>query len=125
MSKFSRLGIISGAVIFPSLAFAANMTLKDLMAKAADYLNQALLLLMGLAVLMFVWYVIQFFIKPSDKDRTEGSKYIMYSVIGFFVILSFWGIVNILQNTFGLNYGRPNTWNEIFPTNTGGSYNSF
>lgn len=74
------------------------------------YLNQALFLLMAFAIVMFVWYIIQFFIKP-DSDKKEAGNYVMYSVIGFFVILSIWGIVRILTNTFGLTntYSAPTT----------------
>jgi len=83
----------------------------------AYYLNLALGLLMGIAVVMFVFYVIKYFIMPNE-DRKQAGQYVMYSVIGFFVILSFWGLVNIVQNTFGLqNYG--NNWQNVqslFPT---------
>jgi amino acid permease len=94
------------------------------------YLNQALVLLMGLAIIIFVWYVIQYFIRPNE-DRTNASSYVMWSLIGFFVILSFWGLVNILQNTFGLqnSYNRPASWadfSNLFPTGSGsGNPSSF
>lgn len=89
------------------------------------YLNQALVLLIGLAVVIFVWYVIQYFIKPNE-ERTKAAEYVMYSLIGFFVILSFWGLVNILQNTFGLKneQNAPASWTSfknIFPGGSGGS----
>ncbi len=89
------------------------------------YLNQALVLLIGLAVVIFVWYVIQYFIKPNE-ERTKAAEYVMYSLIGFFVILSFWGLVNILQNTFGLKneQNAPASWTSfknIFPGGSSGS----
>ena len=70
---------------------------------------------------MFVWYVIQYFIQPNDK-RAEGAQYVMWAVIGFFVILSMWGIVNILTNTFNLGNNNPSSWSSIsnlFPTDGG------
>jgi hypothetical protein len=77
------------------------------------YFNQALALLMGVALIIFVWYVIQYFIKPNE-DRKNASSYVMWSLIGFFVILSFWGLVNILQNTFGLqNERNAPSWSNI------------
>lgn len=82
------------------------------------YLNLALVLLMAAAVVIFVFYVIKYFIVSTD-NRGEAGKYVMYSVIGFFVILTFWGLVNILQNTFGLqSYNQSQTWTSfqsIFP----------
>ncbi len=80
---------------------------------AASYMNKFLLLLMGFAVLMFVWNVVMYFIRPSEGDRAEGSKYIMWSLIGFFVILSMWGLVNVLTGTFNLD-NKPASWGQYF-----------
>jgi hypothetical protein len=107
-----------GSTLLPLMAFASNKTLNDLVATAAGYLNEALALLMGLAVVMFVWYVIKYFIQPSEKARSEGSQYVMWSVIGFFVIFSMWGIVNILISTFDLGSNSAGSWanmSNLFP----------
>lgn len=105
---------VTASVLVPAISYAASLTLKGLASIAAEYLNIALRLLMGFAVLMFVWYVIQYFIRggESQKSRTEAGQYILWSIIGFFVILSFWGLVNILTSTFDLNSSAP-TWNSI------------
>lgn len=112
------------AIFAPFVVLAADKDLKYLINQIIDYLNQVLFLLMGLAVIMFVWYIIQYFIRPNDsaEGRKQAGLYLMYSLIGFFVILSFWGIVNILRNTFGDNLGnqanRPSSWTDfgnLFP----------
>lgn len=94
-------------------------TLASVITLITGYLNQFLFLFMGVAVVMFVFYVIKYYFR-ADADRAEGAKYVMYSIIGFFVILSFWGIVNILQNTFGLqndtNYSTvQSSYKALFP----------
>lgn len=107
------LGLASIGLILPAIVFAQQVTLASLMALAASYLNTALQLLMGLAVVMFVWYVIKYFIMSAEsKGRGEAGQYILWSLIGFFVILSFWGLVNILTATFNLNTTAP-SWNNI------------
>jgi hypothetical protein len=99
---------------FPLVAFAAGKTLHDLVSSLAMYLNDALALLMGLSVLLFVWYIIKYFIQPSpDTKRTEAAQYVMWSFIGFFVIFSIWGIVNILISTFDLGTVSPRSWIDI------------
>lgn len=114
-------------MIFPFVAQAEVYCQQKNLACIIDivigYLNQILVLLIGLAVVMFVWYVIQYFIK-ADTDREKAAPYVMWSLIGFFVILSLWGLVNIIQNTFGLNNERnqPASWTSfkgLFPA--GGS----
>jgi len=99
---------------------SGSLTLCSLIVRAVGYLNQILFLLIGLSVVTFAYYVFKFFIKPNE-NHDEAGKYVMYSVIGFFVILSMWGLVNILQNTFGIgNAGySQNSWNDLshlFPT---------
>ena len=114
-----------GAVLVPAVAFAQKQTLSDLIHTIVRYLNQVLFLLMGAAVVMFTFYVIKYFIRPNE-ERKEASSYVMYSVIGFFIILSFWGLVNILQNTFGLQNDKyqPSSWESftrLFPGSRGSS----
>lgn len=107
------------ATVLPSFAYAAtNMKLSDLVSKIAGYFNQALFLMVGFAVVMFVWNVIAYFIQPAQTKKSEAAQYVMWSVIGFFVILSIWGIVNVLISTFDLGTGSPTSWtgiNNLFP----------
>lgn len=110
----TKLALVStlSALFFPVIAFAA-VTLRTLMQVAANYLNLALELLMGFAVLIFIWNVFQYFIRTADsKNKSEASMYVLWSIIGFFVILSFWGLVNVLKNTISLDNGAP-TWENI------------
>ena len=106
--------ILPSVVIFtPFLASAATTkTLADVIALVVGYLNQALALLMGLAVVMFVFYVIRYFIMSDDK-RKEGGQYILWSLVAFFVIFSMWGLVNILISTFDIGQGSPGSWANI------------
>ena len=101
-------------LFLPLVAYAAPSTFATVIDTVISYLNRILFLMMGIAVVIFVWYVIQYFIKPNENRKDAGS-YVMYSVIGFFVILSFWGIVNILQNTFGLqnDSNRSQAWGSF------------
>lgn len=99
---------------------SGQQTLTTVIALIVYYMNEALFLLMVLAVVMFVVYIIKYFIK-ADADRKQAGLYVMYSVIGFFVILSLWGIVNILGNSFGLGnqsnmYQSWSQFTNIFPT---------
>jgi hypothetical protein len=107
------------AIFLPSFALAAtNMKLSDLIGKIVGYLNLALELMMGLAVIYFVWNVVHYFIQPGSTKKAEASQYVMWSLIGFFIILSLWGLVNILISTFDLGTGSPSSWtgiNNLFP----------
>ncbi len=119
--KYIKYVLSFGALSLPVITFAAatTKTLVGLVQVIIPYLNLALYLMMSFAVIMFVFYVIKYFVLPNEK-RGEGNMYVMYSLLGFFVILSFWGLVNILLNSFDLanKDNTPSNWgalSNIFP----------
>jgi hypothetical protein len=120
MNTSIKIGLVSAVgILAPFVVFAKGPTLFDIITLIIKYLNVALVLFMGAAVVIFVYHVIKYFILPN-ADRSEAGSYVLYSVIGFFVILSFWGLVNVLQNTFGLQNEnhKPSSWasfSNLFP----------
>lgn len=70
-------------------------------------INGALVpLIFAVAFLVFIFGVFRTFFSSgadSEEKRKEGRKFIMYGIIGFFLMMSVWGIVNILVGTFGFN----------------------
>ena len=125
-----KIGIASLSAI-PALAFAQQISnlpptnnLSQLVNLVIAYINSAVYLIMAVAMIVFVWNIYKYFIAGSDnKDsKKEAGMYVMWSVIGFFIILSFWGLVNILTNTLRLNSRQPNL---PFGTYSSQNYSSF
>jgi hypothetical protein len=118
MKKLNYI-LLTIATFTPLTTYAAtNMKLSDLIGNLVGYLNLALQLMMGLAVIFFVWNVIHYYIQPGSTNRAEAGQYVMWSLIGFFIILSLWGMVNVLIATFDLGTGSPSSWtglNNLFP----------
>ena len=57
-------------------------------------------LLFGLAVLYFVYGVLQFVFHPDDSDAREtGKRTILWGSIGMFIMVSAWGIIYFISNT--------------------------
>ncbi len=113
--------------LLPLTTFAAEKrTLRDLVELVLKYFNIAIILIIGLAVVMFVWNVYKYFIAGGDnaESKKEAGLYVMWSVIGFFVILSFWGLVAILTNTFKLENSIPSGFFGTFRS-SGSSGNVF
>ena len=104
----AKLGIVSIA-FFPALAFAQQKDLAYIVSLIVKYFNVAVYLTIGLAIVMFTWNIFKYFIKGGDdvSAKKEAGQYVLWSVVGFFVIISFWGIVNILTNTFKLDSTAP------------------
>lgn len=67
--------------------------------------NVLIPLLLALALLMFIWGIIQFFILGAgDEDkRAAGRSYMLYSIVGLVAIVAVWGFVNLLLQIIGIN----------------------
>lgn len=58
-------------------------------------------LLIAVAVLIFLYGVVKFIGAAGDEaKRKEGKDLIIYGLIGLFVMVSVWGLVNVLVSTF-------------------------
>ena len=110
----SLLGALSLA---PALAFAqtgtGNLPLSNLGAlldSVNTLMGRVVPILIGLAVIAFLWGVLRYvFNAGSEEKRTEGRKFMIYSIIGIVVMVSVWGLVIFVQQSFGLgsNGGHP------------------
>ncbi len=67
-------------------------------------------LIFTLALAMFIWGVVQYVINSSEeKKKAEGRMFMIWGIIALAVMVSVWGLVHIVTNTFGINGGIPLT----------------
>jgi hypothetical protein len=122
MKKISYT-ILALASAFPLLASAQGINLSYITPYSdgiINVINNILVpVLIALAFIVFLWGVYKYYIYGADNEaeRTTGHQFILWGVIGFVVILSLWGLVNLVMGTFGLTTGRP----PAFPTLGGSS----
>ena len=104
ISIFSFL--ISSSLAIPVLAAAPT----DFKAVVNDVFINGLLkpvvpLLIGLAVVVFIYGVLTTVLSEGDK-KEEGKQYMLWGIIGIFVMVSVWGLVAIVSGTFQLDNTR-------------------
>jgi hypothetical protein len=59
--------------------------------------------LITLAVVGFIWGMIQYFLNPENEEkRKAGKSFMLWGIISLFAIVSMWGLVGVLSNTFGV-----------------------
>lgn len=101
--------IASIAAFAPAIAFAqTNMPVRDfnsLTFKATSIGNTIIGILIALAVIFIIYNVLMFIIKAGSDDRKTYQNAILWGIVGLAVILSIWGLVAILTNTFGTTTG--------------------
>ena len=68
----------------------------------AYVLNPAIELLIGVAVVMFIWGVVEFVWKSDDEEhRQSGAQHILWGLIGLAIMVSAIAIKGFIQNTVG------------------------
>jgi len=69
----------------------------------AAILNPVIGLMFAVAFAYFFYGIFQFIGKTgSDDGREKGKKNIMYGVIGLFIMVAVYGIINLVLGTFGI-----------------------
>jgi len=92
------------ALLVPVAAFAQTQTITDvnsLTTKIVGLLNIAIYLLTSLGVLFIIWNVVMYMIKGGEEGaQKKAAANVGWGVLGLAIILSIWGLVNILTGTF-------------------------
>jgi len=63
-------------------------------------LNPLILLLFAIALVVFLWGVFQY-VKGSDSDtaRDTGRRHIIWGIVGIFIMVAVYGILQVLITT--------------------------
>ncbi len=105
MKYLIRYSAAVAAFALPTIAFAqgANVSqgLEGTMSVVSRLVNGVVGLLIVLALVAFFWGVIRYMFGGA-ADKSQGIKFMISGVIVIFVMVSIWGIVALLQNTFGV-----------------------
>jgi hypothetical protein len=60
-------------------------------------------LLITLSVIVFIIGIIKYIAGADEATkREEGRNFMIYGIVALFVIVSVWGLVGVIQGTFGL-----------------------
>lgn len=113
-----NIGILLTFLAVPFVSLAQNPAwLNSLITEIGAIMPRILAVLIGLAVVLFIWGLIKFIAQSGDENAVAEGKMIMFwGVIAIFVIVSVWGLVALLQQIVGTNNTTPTppqtTYNE-------------
>jgi len=101
MKKIISLGAVLG--FMPVLVSASTTSIGDVLATLIGYLNYIVPALITIAVIYFIWGVIQFMTSSEEEAKKKGRTKIINGLIGLFVIVAFWGIIGVVKRSFGID----------------------
>ncbi|PIP69141.1 hypothetical protein CO033_02150 [Candidatus Nomurabacteria bacterium CG_4_9_14_0_2_um_filter_32_10] len=80
-------------------------SVEGIICKIGDILSVIIPILIVLGVVYFVWGVITYVISDDEEAKKKGKNRMIYGIIGLVVIVAMWGLVGIVDRTFGLGTG--------------------
>ncbi len=89
-------------------AYQGNQNIFTLLFTGQSLMNLLIRVLVGLAILIIIWGVIQFIIAGTsggEEAQAKAKGTILYGILGLFVITTIWGLVGILRRTLGTGTG--------------------
>lgn len=92
------------------IAAAQGPSLQAFLTSTLQLINTVLIpFLFGIAFLLFVINVIRYFVAGAgnEKMREEAKNVATYSILAFVFLGIFWGIVNMLVSSIGLENCQP------------------
>lgn len=70
-----------------------------------DFIGLLIALLFAVAFLAFIFGIMRYLVAggANEEMRKQGRDLAIWGIIGFFVMVSVWGLVNFLRGTFGFS----------------------
>ncbi|MBU2633233.1 hypothetical protein KJ751_01885 [Patescibacteria group bacterium] len=103
-SKIAKLFPVA-LFAMPMMAMAAG-TLPDVLITIKRLVDGIIPILMVLVVAVFLWGIVRYVTAGGDAEKEKAARgYIIYGLIGIFVLVAFWGIVKMFAGTFGVDTG--------------------
>lgn len=91
--------------LLPSITAAATLT--ETLVFASNFLNGIIGLFITLAIVVFFWGLIKYLWSMDTENAHEGLRIMFWGLISIFVMVSIWGIIKLLQNTFRVTSTDP------------------
>ena len=82
-----------GVTDLGQIVYSSNSIVKSLVA-----------LIVGLAVLVFLWGIVKYIWKGEDENaRKEAKQFMFWGIVGIAVMVSVWALVAMIANFFGMH----------------------
>ena len=103
--------IITALILAPSITLAqiadgpTGGAFQTLLENILNFINDVLIpFIIGIGFLFFVWGMFKYFIAggASEESKESGKSLMINATIGFVVIIIFFGVINLLTSSIGL-----------------------
>ena len=106
MKYLSAFSLALVVLVVPVLALAQFGQINDFLDDVLTFINGTLIpIIFALALMVFIWGMFKFFILggSDEEDRKKGQQLMLWAVVGFVLMVSIWGIVNLVAGGLGFS----------------------
>ena len=93
----------------------------DLLERIVDYvIDPAVKVVFTLGLFFFLWGFVEFLWELKDgKTSAEGKQHMIYGLVGMLIMVSVYGIIALIMNTFGIDPATATDTSRIQTVNPG------
>lgn len=114
--KILKISLLSLLLVIPVLVFAQvpvggpntptdfKAIICNIAKLALDFIPYIIIIAAGAFLTGLIKYVAN---GDNEEKRTEGIKMMVYGILGFFFMVSIWGILKLFTESFNLRVGIP------------------
>lgn len=70
-------------------------------------ITPAIMIIFTAGFFLFVWGLVQFLWNLDQGSHEDGKRHMVWGIVGMFVMVSVWGIIQIIIGTFDLDPLNP------------------
>ncbi len=114
--------IITLFFVIATPTIASAQSIQQYIVDTGGFINTTIIpVLFALAFLFFAWNAVRYFILEGDNEKAQENARAQttYGVTAFVIIISIWGIVNLLAGSFGFSGENTPCPDYINPIGTG------
>lgn len=72
--------------------------------RITTFINNTIIpLVFAISLVVFIWGMFRYFIHKGAEDREQGKQLAIWAVVAFVLMVSIWGIVNLIANGLGFS----------------------
>ncbi len=104
-SKILMLALMGAPLMVSAAGVASNV--ESLLQFVQKTIGMLIPIVIGIAVLTFLWGIVKYVVAKDEDSQKEARSIILYGTVVLFVMVSIWGLVNLLDDTLGLSNQVP------------------
>ena len=96
----------SVSLFTPFFAFAQGADAFTILGTIRALADKIIPLLITVALIIFFYGVIRYVLVEEPEEKKKMRGIIVKGLIGFFIMLSIWGLIGVIQRTFGVGNAK-------------------